>query len=73
MLKAKRENKLIACLDCWGCNGCMGPNHITQKDGGAICGAYGKPNPRAHMRKMTMLDLTEPRLSSNIGLARSAD
>ena len=62
MLKHKRDNKLIACLDCWGCHGWMGPNHITLKDGGAICGACGKPNPLANMRKMTMLDLSEPRL-----------
>jgi hypothetical protein len=61
-LKHRRENKLIACLDCWECNGWMGPNHITLRDGGATCGICGKPNPLANMRRMTMLDLTEPRL-----------
>jgi hypothetical protein len=40
----------------------MGPNHITLRDGGATCGVCGKPNPLANMRRMTMLDLTEPRL-----------
>jgi hypothetical protein len=40
----------------------MGPNHITLKDGGAVCSACGKVSPLANMRKMTMLDLTEPRL-----------
>jgi hypothetical protein len=62
MLKDKRENKLIQCLVCWGCGGWMGPNHITLKDGGVLCSACGKANPLANMRKMTMLDLTEPRL-----------
>jgi hypothetical protein len=61
MLKHRRENELINCLVCWGCHGWMGPNHITLKDGGAICGARGKANPLANMKKMTMLELTEPR------------
>jgi hypothetical protein len=62
MLKHKRENKLIACLDCWGCHGWMGPNHIMLKDGAAVCGACGKPNPLANMRRMSVRELAEPRL-----------
>lgn len=62
MLKQRRENRIVNCLVCWGCHGWMGPNHITLMDGGAVCNACGKPNPLGNMRKMTMLDLTEPRL-----------
>ena len=61
MLKQKRENRIVNCLDCWGCHGWMGPNHVTLTDGGAVCNACGKKNPLANMRKMSMLDLTEPR------------
>jgi hypothetical protein len=61
MLKHNRENKLVNCLVCWGCHGIMGPNHITMKDGGAICNACNKANPLANLRKMSMLELTEPR------------
>lgn len=61
MLKQKRENRIVNCLVCWTCHGRMGPNHFTLKDGGAVCNACGKPNPLANMRKMSMLDLTEPR------------
>jgi hypothetical protein len=52
---------LINCLICWGCFGRMGPNHITLRDGGAVCNACGRANPLGNMRKLTMLDLTEPR------------
>jgi hypothetical protein len=61
MLKPKRADRLIHCLICWGCHGRMGPNHYTLMDGGAVCNICGSANPLGNLRKLTMLDLTEPR------------
>ncbi|HTF70362.1 MAG TPA: hypothetical protein VK638_47565 [Edaphobacter sp.] len=60
MLKQKRENRIVNCLVCWTCHGRIGPNHFTLKDGGAICGLCQAKNPLGNLRKLSMLDLTEP-------------
>jgi hypothetical protein len=62
MLKRMRDNKLLNCLLCWGCGGPMGPNHYILKDVSAYCSICDSRNPLGNMRKMTMQNLTEPRL-----------
>jgi len=62
MLKHRRENILRNCLVCWRCGAWCGPAHYTLKDMAAYCSVCNDRNPLGNMRKMTMLDLNEPRL-----------
>jgi hypothetical protein len=62
MLKHKRDNMLRNCLICWRCGAWCGPAHYVLKDMGAFCSVCNSKNPLLNMKKMTMQDLTEPRL-----------
>ena len=62
MLKHGRENILRNCLICWRCGAWCGPAHYELRDGSVYCGICGDRNPLENMWKMSMQDLTEPRL-----------
>jgi hypothetical protein len=59
MLKHSRENKFLNCLVCSRCMAEWAQSHDA-RDGGAVCGACGKPTASEH-EEMTMLEVTEPR------------
>lgn len=54
MLKAKRENKIVACLVCWRCGGRASPAHYTYTDGGVVCGICQEKNPLANLRRLPL-------------------
>ena len=62
MLKHRRENILRNCLICWRCGAWCGPAHYELRDGSVYCGICGDRNPLGNIWKMSMQDLTEPRL-----------